>query len=422
MMRSATIPPFGARLGPEPFRTDRQETADAPRILLGLFHFGQSYMHVPAMLARSGFRVDAVATPKHPLRRSRWLADVEEVEEAGWAATIEEKLASGSYAFFANVDEPGLIALYRHRWGKAARRYLPFDPDSDLAKSVGCKSAFYDWCERNGVPIPETFRCDTGLEVKEVAATLSGRWLLKGSSGMGGQMVWVADKPRDMVSLISRVKAGTKPMKWLVQKHEGGAVGAAMFLAIEGELLAWFAVRKNLCLNGGLGPTVMGSGDIDVRIGELCAAVAKAGRITGITGLDYVVSSERGPLVIDSHLGRMTTLNHFDHAYGVDFSSALKRWLGRPSTPCVNPRPGPDVLKVPELLEFIIKERADAVAHLGRSDCKAPIFPKGDIRLGIVVLAGVCVSALRVRLGAVRQKFLAEWAARTCAVAVLSNL
>ena len=64
--------------------------------------FGQSYTHVPELLGRTGIPLDAVFTPRHPLRRVRGLSKTFVADGPEWAGAVEERLLTGDYDLLLN--------------------------------------------------------------------------------------------------------------------------------------------------------------------------------------------------------------------------------------------------------------------------------------------------------------------------------
>lgn len=364
------------------------------RLLLALHSFGQSFMHAPALLGRTGFPVDAVITPRHPLRHVRGFSKTFVADDAGWAEAVEKRLRTGEYSMFLNVDEPGLKALYRHSWNPDALKYLPFDPKSDAAGTVCSKIGFHNWCLRNELPVPETHVCSSFQEAVAIRRQLEGDWFLKGDTGSGGLTVL-------------RFAPGSPPpgipdegcAAWLLQRDEGRNVGEGVFLADRGHLLSWFGIKKIVCLNAGLGPTVMGQADTGTDVGELCRRVASASGVTGLTGVDFVRTRDRGLLLIDSHLGRMSPMQHFDRLYHVDFAASLRGHLeGNPADVPV-PVNGPAFVKFPEFLQLLMQGGLGNLLKKTSFPLKMPLSPPGDPLIGIRSALAVTTSQTRVTLG-----------------------
>lgn len=363
------------------------------RLLLALHSFGQSFMHAPALLGRTGFPVDAVITPRHPLRHVRGFSKTFIADDSEWADTVEKRLLTGEYSFFLNVDEPGLMALYRHSWNPGAVKYLPFDPKSEAASTVCSKIGFHNWCLRHDLPVPETHVCSSFQEVIAIRQQLKGDWFLKGDTGSGGLTVRRyapgSPPPRD----------DEKCAAWLLQHDEGKEVGGVVFLADRGRLLSWFGIKQIVCLNKGLGPTVLGRGDADREIGELCRRVASASGVTGLTGVDFVRSRDRGLLLIDSHLGRMSPMQHFDRLYQVDFAASLRRHLQGVPFDVTAPLKGPAFIKFPEVLQLAMQGSLGKLLKETNFPVKMPLSPPGDPLAGIRSALAVTTSQARVTLG-----------------------
>lgn len=351
-------------------------------------------MHVPALLGRTGLPVDAVITPRHPLLRVRGISRRYVAESPEWASVVEKCLLTGEYALLLNVDEPGLLNLYGHSWHPDAVKFLPFAPDSDVASSIRSKNAFYEWCLRNGLAVPETHVCSSFLKACELQSRLPGTWLLKGDSGSGGQNVM-----RNPSEVQPDDGTGWKSGTWLVQRDEGNNVGSGIFLADQGRLLAWIGIKKNVCLNRGYGPTVFGSGDDSPDMEELCRRVAAASGVTGLTGFDFVRNAANVPLLIDSHLGRMSPMQHFDRLYGVDFPAALRAHLDGRDCRAMGPVPGPAFIKFPEVLQLAMQGDLGKLLKAADFSVKMPLCPPGDPLIALSSALNVLISQARVNIG-----------------------
>jgi len=371
--------------------------SQAPRrLLLALHTFGHSYMHVPALLCRAGFPVDAVITSRHPLRGVRGLSRSYVVDPPEWAATVEERLLSGEYSRFFNVDEPGLAQLYLHSWDPEAAKFLPYPPGGEVASNVRSKMAFHEWCQRRGLPFPETRFCSSFQEACELRSRLTGAWLIKADAGSGGMNVMRDPSEVDPGDVL---ESGI----WLVQRDEGNRVGSGIFLADHGRVLAWIGIKKIVCLNRGYGPTVLGGGDDSPDVGDLCRRVAEASGVTGLTGFDFVRGAGGDPLLIDSHLGRMSPMQHFDRLYGVDFSSALLSNMNGSSPPVQTPVSGPGFVKFPEAVQLVMQGGfAGLLKALDRPMCM-PLFPSRDPLTGFRTIRKILFSQARVNFGRFRR-------------------
>jgi hypothetical protein len=376
--------------------------ANTKRLLLAMHSFGQSYMHVPELLGRTGLPVDAVFTTRHPLRGVAGLSQTFVADAPEWAGAVEKRLLTGEYALLLNVDEPGLRALYRHSWNPEAAGFLPLVEDSDIAKTVGSKIAFHKWCLSKGLPVPESHICSNLKEARAIRRQLTGAWLLKGDIGSGGQTV-IRFSPDWNPETLSNPKSES----WLVQRDEGRDVGSGIFLADHGRLLAWMGIKKIVCLNKGFGPTVFGWGDAAEDLGELCRRVASASGVTGLTGFDFVRNADRGPLLIDSHLGRMSPMQHFDRLYGVDFGAALREWLIE-GNPCeaAPPRDGPSFIKFAEALQLVMQGGLGSLLKEVDYRASMPISPPGDPYTGCRSACSTVISQARVNIGRWRQLIL----------------
>jgi hypothetical protein len=166
-------------------------------------------------------------------------------------------------------------------------------------------------------------------------------------------------------------------------------------------------IKKVVCLNKGLGPTVLGRGDSSADVGELCRRVAAASGVSGLTGFDFVRHPEKGPLLIDSHLARMSPIQHFDFLYGVDFGAALGDYLAGKNTGKLSiPVSGPAFIKFPEVLQLTIQGDLGELLKKNIFPVKTLFCPVGDPLTGIRVAAAIVVSQFRVNIGQWRRRFL----------------
>lgn len=353
-------------------------------------------MHVAELFRRTGLPVDAVITSGHPLRGVRALSRSYIVDPSEWAAVVEERLLSGAYAGFFNVDEPGLQQLYLRSWHPEAAKFLPFPPGGEVASTIRSKMAFHEWCRRHGLPFPETRFCSSFQEACELRSRLPGSWLIKADAGSGGQNVMRHPSEVDPEDVL---EFGA----WLVQRDEGDRVGSGIFLADQGRILAWIGIKKIVCLNRGYGPTVLGGGDDSPDVGELCRRVAGASGVTGLTGFDFVKNAGNELLLIDSHLGRMSPMQHFDRIYGVDFSSALSASLNGESPPVQAPVHGQGFVKFPEAVQLVMQGGWGRLVKAVDLPMSMPLFPSCDPLTGLRSVCNILFSQARVNFGRFRR-------------------
>jgi hypothetical protein len=204
----------------------------------------------------------------------------------------------------------------------------------------------------------------------------------------------------------STVAPDQKCASWLVQRDEGRNVGSGIFLADRGRLIAWMGIRKIVCLDQGFGPTVFGRGDAAADVGELCARVASASGVTGLTGFDFVRGAARRPLLIDSHLGRMSPMQHFDRLYGVDFAASLRAWiLGESRSEPAPLDGGPSFIKFPEVLQLAVQGGLGRLLkEEGWPAASMPMSPPGDPFTGCRSACSTVISQARVNIGRWRRQ------------------
>ncbi len=377
---------------------------DRPGVLLAARRFGYSFVNLPHLWGSVGFNVDLVAPRGNYLRHSRWLhrCFITVDEDRAFSRCVCARLASGDYRFLVIVDEPALTAIYADPARHAIAPYLPLAPDGDLARTIGRKDLFHDWCEAHDIPTPRTIRTDSWERTEQVCQDLGWPCVLKGIDGFGGQAVFIVHDLEQARQHRARLE---RDPCWIVQEFVDGTVGSAPMFAVRGELRAWMAMEKVICLLGGKGPRVMGDFMADERIEAVCRKIAQAGELHCMTSFDFVQRRSGEIVVIDPHLGRCATIFHVGALCGVDFGRVLKEWAdGRD----VFHRPTPcdiRIVKYPEALQYLFQF---GPVRLFR---QAPLFsrkvqyfwgPPGDWKLFLIMSASTFISSARVALGAWR--------------------
>ena len=129
--------------------------------------------------------------------------------------------------------------------------------------------------------------------------------------------------------------------------------------------------------------------------------------MTGLTGFDFVRNADRGPLIIDSHLGRMSPMQHFDRLYGVDFGAALRELLiGGNSCETASPQEGPPFIKFAEALQLVMQGGLGSLLKEVDYRASMPISPPGDPYTGCRSACSTVISQARVNIGRWRQLIL----------------
>ncbi len=375
------------------------------KALFALRKYGNSFVNHPYLLARQGIVVDAVIPAGNDLRRSKWIhrAHLTEADDAAFAEVACSRLATGEYDFLMIGDEPALRAIYASPRAGEIAAMLPLPPESPLAKAIGQKQLFQDFCEEHGIATPRTIRVRSWEETEAACQEIGLPCMLKRVAGSGGKSsVFILRTMEEARTAVSQLPGD--PV-WMVQEMVQGKTGVAMFVVFDGVVRAWAGLTKKVCLAKGLGPKVISDYLWNPRIGQACEAFAAHGRIRGFTGFDFMERPNGEILAIDPHFGRSPTTPHFALACGVDFGLAIKDSLeGRLSHQSPREFPGLAV-KFPECIDFAFQE------GLGRLFREAPPWsrnvryfwgPEGDWGLIAAIGATALKSNVRIKLGALK--------------------
>jgi hypothetical protein len=380
---------------------------EPPRILLAVRTFSHSYLHLPANLAKAGLEVDLLACRGNPLLASRSVKRRWQVGRDGatFATRIRERLSTGEYVALQLVDEPALLAALTDAPETLPASYLPFT-DPQLRSSVGRKANFYAWCDKHAVPTPSTAIVQRWEEVESAAAAFGYPYLVKGDTGSGGQTVRLI---RSQADLDAARPALSRHGPWLVQERIPGPAFAVQFAAHHGRLLGWFAIIKRVVLGGGRGPTLVGEICSPDGVEDICSRLCVLGGLNGLHGFDFMLSPEGRPLIIDPHLGRCTTMNHFGTLCGVDLGAAWRDALVGYRRPVARPDSTGDVfVKFPELIEYIFErglQRTFADLRPWRSRLTVGWGVPSEFPAIALGSADIFVGSVRVAVGAVRRRY-----------------
>ena len=361
-----------------------------------------SSVFLPSVLARSGRPVDAVLPRRSASACSRALANVyfTESEDDAWMAMIRDRLVTGHYALLVISNEKSLKVIYASNLLAEIEPWLPFKRDDALRDTVGHKEQFYVWCARHGLPVPDTVMLNSPQDAVTALAAMGGPCMIKGDRGAGGVAVFPVQTPADVKALEEQLHATNR---WMIQRREPGRTGCCVFFAGKGRLLAWFGVRQVLAFFGGLGTMVVGAADLDPQLRELCARVAAASGITGLTAFDYVEGADGTLKLIDSHLGRTVSMNHLGLYCGVDFGAVIGRWLAGETMECVEPeiRGGGELIfvKFPECIISLRDTKLRPFNYVWRREGRLALYPAGDAGVMLRLVGRLLLSKCRKQIG-----------------------
>ncbi len=230
--------------------------------------------------------------------------------------------------------------------------------------------------------------------------------ILKGAVGSGGQTVHLVRHPDGLRSAL----AASPPTRgWLVQEYVGGPVGSTSFAARNGTIYGYCSSYKHMSLDGGLGPSSIRRFVAHDELERLTRRIAAAGRISGITGYDWMEPEPGVFQAIDPHLGRTTSSAPASSFDGVDLGRAFHASLtgGDPEPP---PRgSGRIVWMMPQSIQLLFEAGPATVlrrANPIRRDVSVFWCGEGEGRMFRHIALDYLRGQLGVLLGRWRRKLL----------------
>lgn len=295
---------------------------DKVRVLLVYNRSSSSFTAYPWMLARNGkCVVDVLARTEHPVTYSRWInRHIPFESDEDLVRRLKERLGSKAYDSMLMIDESTRNLVLPLRHDPVLAPYMPFPVDSPLNEACMQKTLFHEWCCSNKIPRPHSQLVRNPQEAKLAAGEIGFPLILKGSVGNRGLAVFIVDNPE---SMFDRMKENGQEKDWLIQEFVRGEVGSTSFIARNGEVFATCSSYKHISLRGGLGPSSIRRFVASPELERIARLVAAAGKISGITGFDWMEAGPNNYKVIDPHLGRGTTSVVASDRDGVDMAEAF---------------------------------------------------------------------------------------------------
>ncbi|PXA04226.1 hypothetical protein DDZ13_06715 [Coraliomargarita sinensis] len=297
--------------------------AEDPKSVLLVFNKStSSFTAYPWMLARGGrCKVDVLARRDHPVGLSKWIREhiLFDAEEE-LLPQLKGRLERGNYDAMLMIDESTRNLVLPHRHDPILAAYMPFPVESPLNEACMQKTLFHEWCRANEIPCPESRIVRILGEAISAAEDIGFPLILKGSFGNRGLAVFIVENERE---LEEHIKSETSQAEWLVQEFVHGEVGSTSFVAREGKVYAACSSYKHISLRGGLGPSSIRRFVASTALEQITRTVAEAGKISGITGFDWMEAGPGSYKVIDPHLGRGTTSVVASDRDGVDMGEAF---------------------------------------------------------------------------------------------------
>ncbi len=297
--------------------------------------------------------------------------------------TLLSAIEQRNYDAVICVDEPARALLYKESDHHALQPYLPFPKDSGLFEASTDKVEFHKWCVAHSIPVPKAYIAENISEIMEHAAKIGYPLVLKGAVGSGGKTVFVLNSETELEQQLESLDPSISET-WVVQEYSSGPLGSTTFICKDGKVYAHCSSEKFACLAGGLGPSALRQFTKQHALGEICKQIANAGKISGITGFDWIERSPGDYRLIDPHLGRCTTTVPAMHLEGIEVDQALYTSLTGGEEQPEAAGSGRIVWMMPQSIEFMFNKgfaRALVKANPFRKDVSIFWCGKGEHRL-----------------------------------------
>jgi len=280
--------------------------------------------------------------------------------------------------------------------------YVPFRSNPVLQAAAVNKAKFQEWCQSIGLRTPKSVTCCSREAVDDAIKSFSYPYVLKATEGAGGQMVSVIRTREDLDEAVGSEGEGTE---WIVQEYLAGCVGTTIFFAREGQLETHCSYRNICCTNEGIGPAAICEHVESAELLRIVSLVAE--HVDGLTGFDWIESSDGGYILIDPHFGRFAPTGACAHLFGVDFGQAYCARSIDDSCRSGGVKQCSVVWVFPQFLQLILEGgfmRAWGTAKLWDRRVRIFFFVPGEWRMFFLQLFDYLSGRARVLLGAWRRK------------------
>jgi hypothetical protein len=191
--------------------------------------------------------------------------------------------------------------------------------------------------------------------------------VLKFNKGYGGRGVFVVHSKQELEEMLQEHPpyAGTS---LILQDYIDGAVGTTLFIANEGKVYGCFSLENVRRVSEGLGPSVACRFVDSKELDQFAEKIAAANSVSGITGFDWVQSSDGQYYVIDPHLGRVAPSAIVSHFVGIDLGDITHASLveSKCSQPVVIEHQQ-TIWLMPQALEYLLQPKGRVAASRASS-------------------------------------------------------
>jgi hypothetical protein len=347
-------------------RESKTESARTFNILLTDTNRWAAPARLAIALSEEGCHVSAVCQPRHPLLKTRVVRRTFPYSGLRPLDSLAAAIEASQPDLIIPCDDLGVQHL--HELHARAHSQAPGNSVAALIeRSLGAPESYpvtlsrYDLlrvASAEQIPVPRTFRIDSGQKAKSLFSARSSPWVLKADGTWGGRGVRFTESgdeaERSFLELTSppglvetlKEFALHRDRSWLLarrHRHPPAVIAQACIhgrpancaaLAWRGKVLAGIAVEV-LSASGPKGPAIvvrLVEGSSMLRAAERIAARL---RLSGIFGLDFMIEEHTNATYLIEMNPRCTPLCHLQLGPGRDLVGAL--WAQLAGQPCRPP-------------------------------------------------------------------------------------
>jgi carbamoylphosphate synthase large subunit len=312
-------------------------------------------------LADEGCEVVALVPRVHPLRHTRVVSGFRKYSAMRPLSSLARSIKKFAPDLIIPCDDRAVTHLHRlyglscHQSVRKLIAHSMGDPEN--FNKVQSRASALALAKENGVRLPETRSLDTIGDLDDWAATHAFPWVIKSDGSWGGEGVAIVSDMRAARRAFRRLSRAVhvgfalrqlilhgdffpltawlhRPSRCLsVQAYIEGRPANCAIATWNGETDAVLCAEV-LSSDGRTGPASLIRLTGNNVMGDAGAAVAKALKLSGLVGADFVIETATGwPYLIELN-PRATPICHLQLGAGRDLIAALKaRMTGAPAQP-----------------------------------------------------------------------------------------
>lgn len=285
---------------------------------------------LPRVLHQAGCHISLLSPADNLVARSRYISRHIPAPSgrAAFFAGLQSHLEASApqYHWIIPGDDPVLYGLAARRKEPWVASILPVNPLGNRVDFLLDKFEFPWTARHHGIPVPETWLCQTLKEAHHAASLCQYPVVVKRRVSFSGQGVAIAHDSGMLEDIVSRIKPGAF---FAVQAFVPGQVGTATALYNHGKLLCWVSFY---CLKTFPHPAGQAT-QLEVAylpgLQPILEALGQLSQIHGFSGIDFIHQPETGKLVVLEQHARPTPHVSLGKQTGADFAAAINAMLNQ---------------------------------------------------------------------------------------------